>query len=653
MEAESKDAAPGAKWRSAAAPPDRCELLNRTFYSEQAQAASPLPRASPIWASRQQPPTPLDAAREEQYRDQAVRLLSGEPPSPLRAACGVDGPGTIPAREGADARQANRGHDATGSGGGEACGPATRKRVGYRQPTTSWALHANPEEHIPIKRMSAENKVVAYENRLQDQQTLIKTLRKNEERAREAEAEAVAGLEGLRKEMHDALCMKDSDLETLRMEYEALHIAHDSLKTTLKTSKADAKARQADELTSLHEQLKATSKIISALSAKVEQQREHVAELENRCQQAEGEAQRLKEELSHWQEQHQDVQVQSDSQLSQNRKQLNLARDQMALNLARNTALERAWTQKQQQLEEELVASGRKNKEIKALVQTREKELANLKEEMLKKLWRPDVESKGIQTDEVPNRWLWLLTLKIAVMNQRDLQHEKECQTDTVRIEGMPSGKARVVNMSTQTAVDTKDEKATEEDLWWNEMVARVNSFFGYLESSNGTQSMPEGQILALISSIYAEKSIADYQDVKNKRVPQPLQEFVWGYLLRDTGDKVKAEKLVVRFLANILWRTSFHKKSAACRNNPVVAEKFLKFRHRYCLFLRFLGFSVIDNDAQERAPITSHGLDVFLQMLVRIRRGACPLLEASSRQVRSRVKLSVNMSIEWLLTLT
>jgi len=620
--------APGASWRAAAEPPTRSELLNRAFSSsELAKAASPLPKASPLWASRQAPPTPLNAASEEQFREEAVRLLQGTggAPSPLCAAAACD--------ERAD--RGRSGGEATMAAGGDVtAGTLERKRVSYRQPTAAHVLRAGGGENLPIKRMSAENKVAAYENRLQDQQALIKTLRRNEEAAKEAQTAAVVSLEALRTEMREALGSKDADLETLRMEHEALLMEHDSLKISLKRTKAEANAKQTDELKSLHEQLKSTSKIIAALSAKVEHQREQVVELEIRCQKAEGEAGRLQLELVHWQEQHQDVQIQTDSQVSHSKKQLNLARDQMALNVARSTALEKAWLEKQERLEGDLAASAKKNKEQKALVQTREKELANLKEEMLKKLWKPDVATKGIQTDEWPNRWLWLLTLKIAVMSDRDLQHEKECQTDTVRIEGMPTGKARVTTRSTQTAVDTKEEKATEEDLWWIDILSRVNSFQSYLESSNGAQSMPEGQILSLISAVYAEKCIADYQDVKQKRLLQPLQEFIWGYLLRDTGDKAKAEKLLVRFLANILWRTSFHKRSAAARNNPVVAEKFLRFRHRYCLFLRFLGFSVIDNDGHERAPITTHGMDVFLQMLVRMKRGACPLLEANTRQI-------------------
>lgn len=48
--------------------------------------------------------------------------------------------------------------------------------------------------------MSAENKAQAYEYRIQDLQSVLKTVRKAEAQARQAEADAVAGLEALRKE---------------------------------------------------------------------------------------------------------------------------------------------------------------------------------------------------------------------------------------------------------------------------------------------------------------------------------------------------------------------------------------------------------------------------------------------------------------------
>ena len=70
--------------------PTRSETLARTFNSERAKMASPLPTGgSPIWESKNVPNTPLDAAKEQRYRDEVVRMLRGDsevPPSPLQQA---------------------------------------------------------------------------------------------------------------------------------------------------------------------------------------------------------------------------------------------------------------------------------------------------------------------------------------------------------------------------------------------------------------------------------------------------------------------------------------------------------------------------------------------------------------------------------------
>ena len=70
--------------------PERSETLNRTFSSSQlAKMASPLPPGSLVWVSKVVPNTPLDPAREQQFREEAIRILRGDSekvPSPLQAA---------------------------------------------------------------------------------------------------------------------------------------------------------------------------------------------------------------------------------------------------------------------------------------------------------------------------------------------------------------------------------------------------------------------------------------------------------------------------------------------------------------------------------------------------------------------------------------
>jgi len=69
--------------------PERSEMLNRTFSSERAKMASPLPPGSLVWESKVVPNTPLDPAKEQQFREEAIRMLRGDiekVPSPEQAA---------------------------------------------------------------------------------------------------------------------------------------------------------------------------------------------------------------------------------------------------------------------------------------------------------------------------------------------------------------------------------------------------------------------------------------------------------------------------------------------------------------------------------------------------------------------------------------
>jgi len=564
---------------------------------------------------------------------------------------------------------------------------SARKRVanGYRRVTTSQALLGNAEEPLNLKRMSAENRAQAYEYRIQDLQNMLKAVRKAEAQAKQAEAAAVAGLEALRKESDDTLRAKDAELEGLRVEHEALNTAYDSLKaSTMKGKSADklqasVSIIEKNELTALNEKLRSTSDVISALTSKVEQQREQLMVLEARCMSAEDRADALKGELESLQREHTDMVNNTESQTTTDRKHLNLAKDQIARMVAKHTSFEKAWTAKQTQLEKDLAESAKRTRELNATIKQKDNELDDLKQEILKKLWKPSLADSGVQTDEVPNRWLWLLTLKIAVMSERDLQHEKEVQTDTVRIDGMVivfahllasfcasifllrlpsvrmlidghkhktqvSGQARKVSNGTQTNVEVKDEKLTEEDIWWMEMSANASHLISYLNQSKASSEalMSDSQALGIISALYAEKSIVDYIDLQSHRPLQSMRDFMWCYFLRDTGDKKRAEKLLVKFLANILFRI----RQKIHRNNALEHDRSLKFRHRFGLFARFLGFSYEDDNRQvtfspsllmtsansllaalpltslpthrhqERPPISSDGLNMFLQTL-------------------------------------
>jgi hypothetical protein len=162
------------------------------------------------------------------------------------------------------------------------------------------------------------------------------------------------------------------------------------------------------------------------------------------------------------------------------------------------------------------------------------------------------------------------------------------------------SGQARKVSKATQTNIEVKDDKLTEEDIWWREISSSASNLISYLNQSKLADTvshivMPDSQALGIITALYAEKSIVDYIDLQNRRQLQSMRDFMWCYFLRDTGDKKLAEKLLVKFLANVLWRI----RQKVNRNNIMEQDRFSKFRHRYGLFARFLGFSYEDEDRQ------------------------------------------------------
>lgn len=289
--------------------------------------------------------------------------------------------------------------------------------------------------------MSAESRAKAYEYRIQDLQNLLKTARKAEAQAKQTEAAAIAHLEAFRNESSSTCRAKDAELEALRLEHETLKMVHDSLKTSIKGKRAEKEYSismiEKDELSALNEKLRSASSVVSALTSKVEQQRVQLLETDSKCKAAEDRAAGLKNELEKLQQEHEEMVNNAKVQTAADRKQVSLAKDQIARIVAKHNSFDKAWAAKQTKLEEDLAESSRQVRELSITIQKKDQELGDLKQEILKKLWKSKSVEAGMQTEKVPNKWLWLLTLKIAVMTDRDLQHEKEVQTDTVRIDGM------------------------------------------------------------------------------------------------------------------------------------------------------------------------------------------------------------------------
>ena len=157
------------------------------------------------------------------------------------------------------------------------------------------------------------------------------------------------------------------------------------------------------------------------------------------------------------------------------------------------------------------------------------------------------------------------------------------------------SGQTRKASRATQTNIDVKEDKLSDEDHWWIDISSRASNLISYLNQSNSQAVMSDSQALGIITALYAEKCIVDHIDLLHRRQLQSMRDFMWCYFLRDTGDKKLAENLLVKFLANVLWRI----RQKVNRTNMMEMEKFLKFRHRYGLFARFLGFSYEDENRQ------------------------------------------------------
>jgi hypothetical protein len=157
------------------------------------------------------------------------------------------------------------------------------------------------------------------------------------------------------------------------------------------------------------------------------------------------------------------------------------------------------------------------------------------------------------------------------------------------------SGQTRKASRATQTNIEVKEDKLSDEDHWWIDISSRASNLISYLNQSNSQAVMSDSQALGIITALYAEKCIVDHIDLLHRRQLQSMRDFMWCYFLRDTGDKKLAENLMVKFLANVLWRI----RQKVNRTNVQEMEKLLKFRHRYGLFARFLGFSYEDENRQ------------------------------------------------------
>mmetsp|Transcript_51977 Transcript_51977/g.161664 ORF Transcript_51977/g.161664 Transcript_51977/m.161664 type:complete len:966 (-) Transcript_51977:90-2987(-) len=486
---------------------------------------------------------------------------------------------------------------------------APRRKVGYSKPNRS------PDEVGSFRKPSSDARVAVLEQKLKDVQEQLKEAKKLASAARQAETAAISKLRQVEHEQAHMLKERDAKLLALQQKLNDM--------TGLSENKFEVSK---EDFEGFREKLTTANNVIAALKSKLGALQEQKTALEQTLNSKSEECEMLKRRTD-------DVSTES----QQDRKSFSLAKDKLALTIARQEALQKSWDAKRAEMETKLLEKDKKLDELKGIVSSKDKEILDLKDEVLRNLWKPDSSSRSTQTERSVNKWLWLLTLKIMTMNERDMTRDTASQTETVRIDGVVTGKAKLVTKSTMTAVSTQDDTLSEQDQWWNEILKRCEQEVRIFDLKREIQ-MPEQQLLVQISSIYAEKAIIDFIDRQKERPLQNMQEFLFMYFLRECRGRQKAEVALVRLLTNILIKVRGREKKSGAREIPRSA-----YRHRIGLFARFLGFDFMEESRNgvkvEKHSISLDGLEVFLNTLVLARQGICPLLESGMRTIQVKTR--------------
>eukprot|EP00960_Hanusia_phi_P006828 195040-Hanusia_phi.AAC.3 len=488
---------------------------------------------------------------------------------------------------------------------------APRRRVGYAKPNRS------PEEVGSFRKPSADGRVAALEQKLKDVQEQLKEAKKSASASKQAETAAITKLKQVENEHAHMLKDKDSKLLALQQKVNDMAGMNEN---KFEVSKEDFEG--------FREKLTTANNVIAALKTKLGVLQEQKIALEQSLNSKNEECEMLKRRTD-------DASTES----QQDRKSFSLAKDKLALTIARQEALQKSWEAKRVEMEAKLSERDRSLHELKGVISSKDKEITELKDEVIRNLWKPNYSSQSTQTERSVNKWLWLLTLKMMTMNEKEFTRDTASQTETVRIDGVVTGKAKLATKSTMTAVSTQDETLSEQDLWWGEILKKCENEVRIFDLKREIQ-MPEQQLLVQISSIYAEKAIIDFIDHEKERPLQNMQEFLFMYFLRECRGRQKAEAALVRLVTNILVKIRGRErdKKTGAREIPRSA-----YRHRIGLFARFLGFDFVEESRNgtkvEKQAISLDGLEVFLNTLVVARQGICPLLESGMRSIRVKTK--------------
>ena len=245
-----------------------------------------------------------------------------------------------------------------------------------------------------------------------------------------------------------------------------------------------------------------------------------------------------------------------------------------------------------------------------------------------------EVSQVAVNDNEMLKRkvqWTWLMTL-VLVKNAFPPNADAECQS---------SSSPHMVNAGTMThgAVAEAGGASVAEDFW---VIVRRMSRRLDLKGKDETERMNIDEVLTFIEKCYKQKAVADMCDDREFKQRQSFKDFLHLLCIEETQEVNSALKRMAKIVANLELLCSLSSQGPGTRKAGSSttkagfkapqelyndADKLVEVFPRIVLFSRFLGLDT--GGYQDSIP--REGLDTYLAMLVRIRRGQLPMLPAGN----------------------
>ena len=175
-------------------------------------------------------------------------------------------------------------------------------------------------------------------------------------------------------------------------------------------------------------------------------------------------------------------------------------------------------------------------------------------------------------------------------------------------------------------------------DRWWRGVLRASEEEERGVRPRSGLL-LSRTQLLALITSVYAEKVVQDELDDREGRPRLDLVSFLHLFLLEQKGSAAAAERAMVAVMSSISAQLQ---SAASAGNDQDHGSGGRPGNGRIGLFARFLGLPA----AGDAIPV--QGLSVYLAALVRAQMGAVPLLPVSAERVEVGAEAFVR-TLDWL----